>query len=352
MVKELKINKTENSRIDSVDFNNIPFGHVFSDHMLSMEYKNGTWQEPEIIPFDDLKLSPACSALHYGQSIFEGMKAERGADGKILFFRPDANFKRLNQSATRMGMPNFDEAELLSLLSTLVEIDQAWIPTAEGSSLYIRPLYFGNDSFIGVRSAETYRLLIMTGPSGPYYAQPVNVFVEDKYIRAAEGGTGFAKTAGNYAASLFPMSLAKKEGYDQILWTDAKEHKYFQEAGTMNLFFVIGDTVITPPLSDSILPGITRDSFITLLKDKGVKVEERNISVEEVFEAHENGTLKDAFGAGTAAVLIPIQTISTRTKKIELVAPENRPLSIELRQQFVDIKRGLAEDKFGWIYKI
>ncbi len=352
MVKELKVTKVENSRLDSVDFNNIPFGHVFSDHMLSIDFKDGEWQEPEIIPFESLKLSPACSALHYGQSIFEGMKAERGKDGDILFFRPDANFSRLNKSASRMGMPNFNEQDLLYYLGKLVELDQAWIPTLEGSSLYIRPLYFGNDSFIGVRSAQTYKLLIMTGPSGPYYAKPVNVYVEDTYIRAAEGGTGFAKTAGNYAASLYPMSLAKENGYDQILWTDAKEHKYFQEAGTMNLFFVIDDVVVTPPLSDSILPGITRDSFITILKDQGVKVEERNVSVEEVFTAHKEGRLSDAFGAGTAAVLIPIKTISTRNEKIELPDPNSRELSINLKKHFVDIKRGLAEDKFGWIYKI
>ncbi|MCL4111618.1 UNVERIFIED_CONTAM: hypothetical protein GTU68_002034 [Idotea baltica] len=352
MVKELKITKTTNSKLDSVDFNNIPFGHVFSDHMLVMDYSNGKWQEPQIIPFGDMQISPACSALHYGQSIFEGMKAERGADGSILFFRPEMNLRRLNESATRMGMPTINEEDFLYYLKELVKLDNAWIPTLEGSSLYIRPLFFGNDGFIGVRSAETFRLILMTGPAGPYYAKPVNVFVEDKYVRAVNGGTGAAKTAGNYAATLYPMQLAKEAGFDQILWTDAHEHKYLQEAGTMNLFFVIDGVVITSPLNDTILPGITRDSFITLLREKEVEVQERPISVDEVFEAHKNGKLDDAFGAGTAAVLIPIKSISTRNEKIELNNPEGRELSISLKKHFVDIKRGLAEDKYSWITKI
>lgn len=353
MIRQLKITKTPQSRIDSVDFNNIPFGHVFSDHMLVMDFKDEKWQEPEIIPFGEMKISPACSALHYGQSIFEGMKAERGADGSILFFRPDMNIKRMNESAIRMGMPTINEDDFMYFLSRLVQLDQQWIPTQEGSSLYIRPLFFGNDHFIGVRSASNYRFILMTGPSGPYYAKPVNVFVEDHYVRAVKGGTGAAKTAGNYAATLYPMQKAKENGFDQILWTDAHEHKYLQEAGTMNLFFVIDGVVITPPLNDTILPGVTRDSFITILKDQGYEVQERPITIDEVFEAHENGKLDDAFGAGTAAVLIPIKSLATREKSIELtIAPEDRKISTELKTHFVNIKRGIVEDKFGWIYKI
>jgi len=352
MVAELKIKRTENSKLSSVDFNNLPFGKVFSDHLFQMDYNDGKWQEPQIIPYQDMSISPACSALHYGQSIFEGLKAERGPNGEILVFRPDQNFIRLNNSAERMGIPTIPVEDSLFYMKTLIELEQQWIPQTEGASLYIRPLLFGNDDFIGVRAAESYRYLIMVGPAGPYYAKPVNVYIEDFYVRAAKGGIGEAKTAGNYAASLKPMQEAAAKGFDQILWTDAKEHKYVQEAGTMNAFFIIDGVVITPNLDGTILPGITRNSFIQLFKDAGYTVEERQLSVDEIIDASERGILNDAFGAGTAAVLIPFASLSTKDKKIELPPLESRTISKNMKERFVNIKKGLATDKYNWLYKI
>ncbi len=347
-----KVIKTDKSRISEVDFDNIPFGRVFSDHMLIMEYKDGAWDQGTIRPFEKLRMSPASMVLHYGQAIFEGMKAEKGQDGEIYLFRPELNIQRLNKSAVRMAMPEIPEQVFLDKLRELIAIDKDWVPTKEGYSLYLRPFMIASDEFIGVKPSQTYKFIIFTCPSGPYYSKPVNVYIETKYSRAAAGGTGFAKAAGNYAASLRPAQIAGPKGFDQILWTDSVEHKYVQEIGTMNVFFVFGETIVTPELNDCILPGTTRQTLIEMMKAEGLKVEERPITTDEIFEAHEKGILNDCFGCGTAAVIIPIASIGNDEKTVQLPPVEKRTISAKFKKQLVDIKRGLAEDKFNWLVKV
>jgi len=351
-VSEIKITRMKASRLSQVDFDNIPFGRVFSDHMLVADCVKGVWQTPAIVPFGPFSLSPCTTALHYGQSIFEGMKAYRSASGKPVLFRPRDNFARMNRSAERMVMPAIPEPFFMDGLKELVRLDVDWIPNREGSSLYIRPLMFANDDYIGVKPSDNYKFLIFTCPVGQYYTEPVKLWVTRKYVRAAEGGTGEAKTAGNYASSYYAAKQAQEKGYHNVMWLDAKEHRYVEECGTMNVFFVIDGVAVTPPLAGTILHGVTRASAITLLKDMNVKVEERRVSIEEIREAHEKGKLEECFGAGTAATIAPVIAIGSEEGVLELPPDAERKVGPVLLKQLTDIRLGRAEDKYGWVESV
>ncbi|WP_026463248.1 branched-chain amino acid aminotransferase [Adhaeribacter aquaticus] len=350
--QQIQIQKTAKSRLPEVDFASLEFGQTFSDHMLVADYVNGEWQAPSIIPFGDFSLSPANPALHYGQAIFEGLKAYKNESGEISVFRPQANLRRMNLSADRLCMPAYPEETFLEGLKELLRLDAAWIPTTSGSSLYIRPYMFATGAYLGVKPADSYRFAIITCPVNAYYSTPLRVKVEETFARSVEGGFGFAKAAGNYAGSLYPAKKALEEGYHQLLWTDGKTHEYFEESGTMNLMFVINDTLITPALSTSILSGVTRDTIIQLAKDRGIKVEERKVSVAEVMEAAQNGTLQEAFGCGTAAFISHIVTIGFRGTDFQLPSIESRQYSPQLAKDLDAIRSGAVADTHGWIVKI
>jgi len=317
--------------------------------MFVMDYLDGKWQTPQIAPFQNLSMSPATSVIHYGQSIFEGLKAFKNEKGQFGIFRPDRNIERMNKSAIRMCMPEIPVDIFKEALRELVRLDHEWIPTGETSSLYIRPVYFAIDEFIGVKASENYRFLIFTSPVNAYYTQPVKVKVETHYTRASRGGTGMAKAAGNYAGSLYPARLGNQQGFDQLLWTDSKEHKFIEESGTMNVMFQIDGKVITPELGETILAGVTRRSVIELCKDWNIPVEERRVSVEEVILAIRQGRLQDAFGCGTAATIAQIKAIGNEEELLELPAPEQRELSNRLSKHFVDIKKFRVPDVHHWM---
>jgi branched-chain amino acid aminotransferase len=319
--------------------------------MFRVDYKDGEWQHASILPFSNISLSPSLSALHYGQSIFEGMKACKDQSGTPQLFRPLDNLARLNRSAARMAMPEIPENLFMEGLKQLVHLDQDWIPTKEGSALYIRPFMFATDDFVGVRPSKKFSFIIFTCPVNSYYPKPLNVLIEQKYVRAFEGGVGATKVAGNYGLSMQPTLEAQQKGFDQIIWTDGREHDYVEESGTMNLFFVIGDTVITPALDGCILEGITRDSCIQLLKHKGIKVEERKISIAEIMDAHHKGNLKDAFGTGTAALIAKIASIHYNGQTHTLSAPDDRVISNMLYKEIENIRTSKTEDLFNWIVK-
>jgi branched-chain amino acid aminotransferase len=347
---DIKVRKVEKSRIQELDLNNIQFGKLYADHMLVAHYENGEWKQPEIVPFDSLQLSPATTFMHYGQAIFEGVKAYKNQEGEPVIFRPYDNWKRMNRSAERMGMPAVPEEIFVDGMRSLVSLDKDWIPTEEGTSLYLRPFMIATDEFIGVKPAEKFTFLIITSPAGPYYAKPVSIYVQDEYVRAFPGGIGFTKAAGNYGASMYPTAQIRKMGYDQILWTDGFEHKYVQEIGTMNVFFVIGDKVITPELSETILAGVTRDSVITLLREKGVTVEERPLSIDEIAEAYKNHQLKEAFGTGTAASISHIAELTYHD--MHMVLPqEDWGISEWVKQEMNNIRYGKIADTHDWIVK-
>ncbi len=352
MAISIKINKTQHSRIHNVDFENIQFGTIFSDHMFRVDYSDGEWKNPQILPYGDILLAPSLSALHYGQSIFEGMKAFKDQNGKAQLFRPVENIERMNLSAKRMAMPELPEEIFIEGLKQLVKIDEQWIPTKIGSALYLRPFMFATDDYVGVRPSKNFTFIIFTCPVNSYYPKPINVIVEEKYVRAFNGGVGFVKAAGNYGASMLPTFEAQQKGYDQIIWTDGREHEYVEESGTTNLFFVIGDTVLTPNIDGTILQGITRKSCIQVLKDRGFKVEERKISMKEIAEAYDKGILKDAFGTGTAAIIAKIAGINYKGKDLILPPVEEREVSNLLYNTLGGIYTSQVEDKFGWIMKI
>lgn len=354
MAISLKINKVSQSRIEQFDFEHIEFGKHFSDHMFRVDYKDGKWQSPEILPYGPIEVAPSISAIHYGQAIFEGMKAFKNEKtGKAQLFRPLENQKRLNKSAARMGMPEIPEELFMLGLKTLIDIDQQWIPTKEGSALYIRPFMFATDDFVGVRPSSNYSFMIFCCPVNSYYPMPIKVLVEEQFVRASEGMAGYAKAAGNYGISMLPTALAKQKGYDQIIWTDGKLHEYVEESGTTNLFFVIDDkTVWTPALDGNILNGITRDTCIQLLKQKGLSIEERKISIKEVLEAAKNGHLTDCFGTGTAAIIAKIAAIGYRGEDYVLPNPESRLVSNWLYQQIYGIQTGKFEDTHNWVESI
>jgi branched-chain amino acid aminotransferase len=348
----IKIQKTTNSALKQLDFNNLAFGKAFADHMFIADYKNNQWSDSRIVPYGPFEISPSAAVLHYGQAIFEGMKAYKNPKGEVHLFRPIANIKRLNKSAERMCMQQVPEELFLQALTELVKLDKDFVPTAEGSSLYVRPFMIAMDEFIGVHPSDTYRFMIINSPSGAYYSAPVKVLVETKYTRAAEGGVGFAKVSGNYGRSLLPTKLAAEKGYQQLFWTDAKTHRFLEESGTMNLMVVIDDVLITPALGDTILAGITRDSVLTLARDWNMKVQERKLSVDEVLEAHQKGTLQDAFGTGTAATITHISHIGFEGKDYELPEIKGRVFSNKVKKELEDIHNGISQDKHGWMYKV
>lgn len=349
---DISVKKIAASRINELNADNIQFGKVYSDHMLIAEYENGVWKQAEIKPFDSLKLSPATTFMHYGQAIFEGVKAYKTADGTPVIFRPQDNWKRFNRSAERMAMPHVPEDLFIDGMRQLINLDKAWIPTKDETSLYIRPFMVAVDEFIGVKPAEKFLFMIITSPAGPYYAKPVNIFVQDKFVRAFPGGIGFTKAAGNYGASMYPTQEIRKMGYDQILWTDGFEHKYVQEIGTMNVFFVVGDKVITPALGETILAGVTRDSVITVLREKGITVEERNISIDELVEAYQNGQLTEAFGTGTAASISYIASLTYHEHKMELPDVSTWKIANMLKKDLNDIRYGRTSDNHNWLLTV
>lgn len=354
MVDTLKIDlqRVAQSRLSSIDFNNLPFGKYCTDHMFIATYANGEWSDLRIIPYGYMPISPASPALHYGQSIFEGIKAHRSPEGEILIFRPLDNLKRMNISAARMCMPSIPETLFIESLRELIHLEQAWIPKAEGSSLYIRPFMFSADEYIGIRPSSSFIFMIILSPVGSYYSSPVHVKIETHFTRAVAGGTGYAKAGGNYGGAIYPAKLAQDEGYHQLIWTDGKEHQYIEESGTMNIMFVIDNVLLTPALSDSILAGITRDSVLHLARAWGMNVEERKISVKELVEALEQGRVSEAFGVGTAATIAPIELIGYEDKKYKLPTIEGRVFANRVFKELTALKYGLKPDDFGWIVKV
>lgn len=352
MKYNIKVTQTTQSRLSSVDFSNIPFGHTFSDHMFVADYINGEWQNFEILPFGYLPMHPANLAIHYGQSIFEGMKASKMQDGTVALFRTDMHVQRINASAARLCMPSVPADLFRQALEMLVDLDAAWIPPAEGSALYVRPFMFGCDEFLGVRPSNNYKFMIITGPVGAYYPKPVTLWAEEFYVRAAQGGVGEAKAAGNYAAAMLATKKANDMGYDQILWLDAQEHRWAQEAGTMNLMFVINNVLVTPPTDGTILRGITRDTILKLLEAEGYDVEVRPLSIEEIVAAHEAGTLTECFGCGTAAVVSHVSEIAYRDIKMTLPSVDNRPVANFIKNYINKMRTGEIADKFGWVEPI
>ncbi len=340
------------SRIDEVDFNQLTFGRSFADHMLVAEYANGAWQSVNIQPYGPLSYQPAMMSLHYGQAIFEGMKGYRSASGDVLVFRPEENWKRFNKSARRMCMPEVPEEIFLGGLKKLLEIDKAWVPQQEGCSLYIRPFMFATDEYVGVTPSSTYKFIIFNCPVGSYYSKPIKVRVETQYIRAAKGGVGFAKNAGNYGGSLYPTQQAIQDGYDQIIWTDAATHQFVEEAGTMNLMFIVNGALVTAPTGDTILDGVTRKSVIQIAKDWGLDVQERPISVKELVEGIASGAVTEAFGAGTAAVIAPIHTIGFEGKDYELPARKESDFSVKVFKEINQIRLGEIADTRNWVWKV
>jgi branched-chain amino acid aminotransferase len=349
---DLKVSKVDKSRINQLDPANIQFGKLYSDHMLVAHYEDGEWKQPEILPFGNLSLSPATTFFHYGQAIFEGVKAYKDANGNPMIFRPLDNWKRMNRSAIRMAMPEVPEDIFVEGMRALIDLDRDWVPTSEGTSLYIRPFMIATDEFIGVKPAEKFTFLIITSPAGPYYAKPVSIYVQDQYVRAFPGGIGFTKAAGNYGASMYPTMKIREMGYDQILWTDGFEHKYVQEIGTMNVFFVIGDTVITPEVGETILEGVSRDSVITLLREKGIPVEERPLSIDEIVAAYKAGQLKEAFGTGTAASIAPIAELTYHDNHMVLPEVESWEVAGWLKKELNDIRYGRKSDNHGWLHYV
>ena len=352
MSHKIKVNLTQSSRLASLDFNNIPFGHTFSDHMFVADYVNGVWTNCQIQPFANLTLHPANMAIHYGQSIFEGMKASKMQDGTPALFRCEMHSKRINASAVRMSMPEFPADLFHEAVEMLVDIDRDWIPPAEGSALYIRPFMYATDEHLGVKPSNTYKFVIITGPVGSYYAKPVTLWAEEKYIRAAQGGTGEAKSSGNYAGSLLPTRLANERGFDQILWLDAQKHKLVQEAGTMNLMFVIDGKVITAPTDGTILRGITRDTILKLLPDLNIPYEVRDLSIDEIVAAYEAGTLEEVFGCGTAAVVSHVSNITYRDLTMNLSPVSERRIGTLLKKTIEKMRTGEIGDRYGWVQPI
>ncbi|WP_298999387.1 branched-chain amino acid aminotransferase [uncultured Tenacibaculum sp.] len=347
----IDIELIQESKIDTVDFNNLAFGRIFSDHMLVCDFKNGEWKTPQIMPYGPMTFEPSARVFHYGQAVFEGMKAYKDDNGDVFLFRPDENFHRINKSGERLAMPPVPENVFMEGLKKLLEIDDAWIKKGFGNSLYIRPFIIASEGAISASPAEEYKFIIICSPAQSYYAGEVRVLFAEKYSRSADGGVGFAKAAGNYAAQFYPTSLAHKEGYQQIVWTDANTHEYLEEAGTMNVFFRIGNKLVTAPTSDRILDGVTRKSIIQLAQDNNIEVEVRRVSVTEVKEAARKGELKEIFGSGTAAVINPIKGFKHQDETFELPDMEDSYAAF-FKEKLLGIQYNKLEDKHNWRVKI
>jgi branched-chain amino acid aminotransferase len=349
---EFNITRVERSKLKEMSLENIPFGKYFTDHMLEVDFEDGEWKTVEIKPYQPLLLLPSLAAIHYGQAIFEGIKAYRNQRGEAQIFRPFDNFKRFNISARRMQMPEVPEEIFMEGMRQLIALDKNWIPQQEDHSLYIRPFMFGSDEMIGVRPSEKYKFMIILSPTGPFYNAPMRIYVEETYVRAVPGGVGYAKAAGNYGAAMLATAEAKKRGYDQVLWTDGFEHKYVQECGTMNVFFIIGSKAITPDLAPgTILAGVTRSSTIVLLKEMGFTIEERPLSIDDIVVAYKAGILHEVFGTGTAATISMIKELRYKDYVMNFDVDKWQTAPY-IKKRMSDIKEGRAEDKFDWMYKV
>lgn len=349
---DIKLTKSTVSRLQETDFDNLPFGRTFTDHMLVADYADGEWKNFEILPYGPIELSPAISALHYGQAFFEGIKAYKHADGKVTIFRPDKNAIRFNKSADRLCMPQLPEDLFIQSIAALVDLDRDWIPTKANHALYIRPFMFATDPYLGVTPSGTYKYIVLIGPVGPYFSKALRVKIETHYTRAAEGGMGYAKAAGNYGSSMLPARKAAEEGFDQLIWTDAKDHAYIEEMGAANAMFLLDGKLLTAETKDTILDGVTRDTVISLAKEWGITVEERKVSVAEIIEGAKNGKLTDAFGAGTAATIAPVGSISFNGEEYTLSDPKTRVFSQRVFNTLDAIKYGTAPDPHGWNYTV
>ena len=343
--------EAKTSKIDSVDFDHLVFGNVFTDHMMECDYIDGQWQNPVIKPYGPIQLDPSAKVFHYGQAIFEGMKAFKDDEDQVWLFRPMANIERFNKSSKRLAIPEFPEDLFLEGLETLIDLDRDWVKKGFGTSLYIRPFVIATETGVSASPSKKYKFMIICSPAKAYYSGEVRVFFADKFSRAADGGVGYAKAAGNYGAQFYPTNLAKEEGYQQIVWTDANSHEYLEEAGTMNIFFRVGDKLLTAPTSDRILDGVTRKSVLTLAEEFGIEAEVRRIKVSEIVEAAENGELKEIFGSGTAATINPVKGFGNKGKKYELPQLEDSYASF-FKKKLMEIQYNKAEDKFGWRYLV
>ena len=355
-MEEIRIELTKNPKEKPTDESKLGFGRIFTDHMFLMNYDAGEgWHNPRIVPYGPIELDPSAMVLHYGQEVFEGLKAYRNVKGGINLFRPDKNMARLNVSNERLCIPQIDEEFCVEAIKKLVEVEQDWVPHQEGTSLYIRPFIIACDPFLGVRPADSYMFIIILSPSGAYYStglNPVSIYVESNYVRAVKGGMGFTKTGGNYAASLIGQDEAHKQNYSQVLWLDGIEKKYIEEVGAMNIFFVIDGEVVTPALQGSILSGITRKSSIELCRSWGLKVSEKRITIQEVADAYDAGKLQEVFGTGTAAVISPVGTLKWGDKVMTINNNKIGEISQKLYDTMTGIQYGKIEDKFNWVYKL
>lgn len=347
-MEEILIRPIADSRLGEVDFEHLEFGKYISDHMFQCDYFDGKWNQARILPFGDITMSPAALVLHYGQSVFEGMKAFKREDGTVCLFRVKKHYDRLTRSMQRMCMPPMSEELFVKGLEELIRIDIDWIPSQPGSALYIRPIVFATEARFGVKVSDEYKFIIFTGPTGAFFQKPLRLKVEEYFTRAASGGTGSAKCSGNYGGAFYPTQKAREEGFDQVLWTNAVTHDLIEESGMMNVFFVIDNTLVTPPVSDSILDGVTRDSLVQLAKDLGIPVEQRPVKVSEIEAAFGSGTLQEAFGAGTAAVVSPIEIINIKGRDLKLPEPGTGAIMFRLKNQLEAIRMGQEPDVHGW----
>ncbi|MFC0605320.1 branched-chain amino acid aminotransferase [Winogradskyella pulchriflava] len=349
--ENLQIEKSETSKINSVNFNKLDFGRVFTDHMFVCDFADGKWQAPKIMPYQSLSFEPSARVFHYGQAVFEGMKAYKDDNGKIFLFRPDENHARINKSAARLAMPEFPKNYFFKGLEALLKLDSEWIKPGVGNSLYLRPFVIATEPAISASPANSYKFIIICSPAKSYYNSPVRVLIAEEYSRSADGGVGYAKAAGNYAAQFYPTSLAQQKGFQQVIWTDANTHKYLEEAGTMNIFFRVNDKLITAPNNDRILDGVTRKSIIQLASDLGITCEVRQITVEEIKTAARAGELKEVFGVGTAAVVSPVSAFEHKNELFEIPELENSYGQL-FKKSLLNIQHNVSEDKHGWRYEV
>jgi len=352
MSSPIPVTRVSQSRLTEALRENSEFGTTFSDHMLVADWQAGAWQAPQIVPFGPIPFSPALTPFHYGQAIFEGFKAHRTANGGVALFRPHENHARMNRSAARLAMPEIPESLFLDGIAELVRADRDWVPHREGGSLYIRPVYFGVDDTLLVRPANRFRLIVMTCPVGPYFSQPIRLLAEERFVRAFPGGTGESKAAGNYAGGLLAARIAQEKGFHNVLWLDGVDRRYIEESGVMNIFFVLDGKAVTPPLEGTILPGVTRDSALILLKEMGVPAVARKVSIDEIVAAHDSGTLAEAFGVGTAAIVAPVALIHYRDRDIQLPPSSDSSVAARLRARLVAIQTGREPDQHNWLLPV